>query len=100
MPQKKFNLQRGIKALKADAKKMPKRVAKQLPNAALTLYGAGAAGAAVKGVKALKAAKAARIPRKIKVAGQAKKVKVTSYSKTARQVPRRTRPVKFKITRR
>lgn len=102
---KKFNLKRGISKIKSEGKKMPKRVAKQLPNAALTLAGGGLVGGAVKGARALSAARKAsklkkgvRVPRRVKVAGQ-KAIRVKNPGR-ARMGVRKTRPVKFRITRR
>lgn len=58
----------------------------------------GAVASSARVAKSARAAKQARtIPKSFKVAGQAKPVKVNNWA-NATQVPRRTRPVKFKIT--
>lgn len=101
---KKFNLKKGIAGTKKEAKKMPKRVYNQLGNASLFIPVGGATvavGRAVAKSGAKKAAKkiVSKVPKKIKVAGQKKKMQVKNNA-NAVQSKRRTRKVKFKVTRR
>lgn len=59
----KFNKKKGIKRVKSEAKKLPRRVAKQIPNAGMLVTG-GVTGMAVKG--AVKTAGKRAVKRKVK----------------------------------
>lgn len=77
---RKFNLKKGVKNVKSQAKKLPKRTAKQLPNAAMFVSG-GVSGMAVKGgMMAAKKKAARKVAKKatssFKLPGQKRKVKV------------------------
>lgn len=81
----KFNVKKGIAGVKREAKKMPKRTAKQIPNAALVVTG-GVGGAAVRAAGAA----AKRVAAK-KAAAKAAKRGYTTF-----KIPGQKRPVKLR----
>ena len=83
----KFDLKRGIAGLKKDAKKMPKRVVKQLPNAAALMAGGGMLGFIGKG--ALKVAGKAAAKKVVK-----KKIAKKALGKTAKKRIAKKKPKK------
>ena len=81
MKKKRFNLKRGVAGVKQEAKKLPRRTLKQIPNAAMFVTG-GVAGAAAKGASmAAKRAGTKKAVKSFKLPGQKKRVKVNYWRK-------------------